>query len=75
MLRHGLVPEDAEREEMDIEDEEVDVPQHESIGIVKSWQTDGAETEELVSFLEAKGKFMPAGGDGFTADKSKMCNH
>ncbi len=30
---------------------------------------------ELVAFLEAKGKFMPTGGDGFTADKSKMCNH
>lgn len=30
---------------------------------------------ELVAFLEAKGKFMPASGDGFTADKSKMCNH
>ena len=30
---------------------------------------------ELVAFLEAKGKFMPAGGDGFTADRSKMCNH
>ena len=30
---------------------------------------------ELVAFLEAKGKFMPAGGDGFSADRSKMCNH
>lgn len=30
---------------------------------------------ELVDFLSAKGKFMPASGDGFTADKSKMCNH
>jgi len=30
---------------------------------------------ELVDFLEAKGKFMPAQGDGFTADKTKMCNH
>ncbi len=49
MLRHGLMPEDEEREEMDIEDEEVDVPQHESIGIVKSWQTDGAETSESYS--------------------------
>lgn len=49
MLRHGLVPEDEEREEMEIEDEEVDVPQHESIGIVKSWQTDGAETTESYS--------------------------
>lgn len=49
MLRHGLVPEDEEREEMEIEDEEVDVPQHESIGFVKSWQTDGAETTESYS--------------------------
>lgn len=49
MLRHGLVPEDEEREEMEIEDEEVDVPQHESIGVVKSWQTDGAETTESYS--------------------------
>lgn len=30
---------------------------------------------ELVAFLEAKGKFMPASNHGFTADKSKMCNH
>lgn len=45
MLRNGLAPEDDEREEVDI-DEEVDVPQHESIGFVKSWQTDGAETTE-----------------------------
>ncbi len=29
---------------------------------------------ELVDFLEAKGKFMPAEA-GFTADKTKMCNH
>lgn len=49
LLRHDLVPEDEEREEMEIEDEEVDVPQHESIGIVKSWQTDGAETTESYS--------------------------
>ncbi len=31
---------------------------------------------ELVDFLEARGKFMPAGGpDGFTVDTSKVCNH
>ena len=29
---------------------------------------------ELVAFLEAKGKFMPA-GEGFTADPSKRCSH
>jgi len=30
---------------------------------------------ELVDFLEARGKFMPAAREGFTADLSKMCNH
>ena len=31
---------------------------------------------ELVDFLEARGKFMPAGGaDNFTVDTSKVCNH
>lgn len=30
---------------------------------------------ELVDFLEGRGKFMPAGGDGFTADQSKVCGH
>lgn len=49
ILRHGLVPKDEEREELKVEDMEVDVPQHESIGIVKSWQTDGAETTESYS--------------------------
>lgn len=29
---------------------------------------------ELVSFLEARGKFMSA-TDGFTADRSKVCHH
>lgn len=45
-LRNGLISQD---EECDVEQEldmEVDVPQHHSIGIVKSWQTDGAETTE-----------------------------
>lgn len=48
MLRSGLLSEDEEREEPE-KDEEVDVPQHVSIGIVKSWQTDGAETTESYS--------------------------
>lgn len=29
---------------------------------------------ELVDFLEARGKFMPA-SEGFTADRSKVCRH
>jgi len=49
MLRHGLLPEDDYREEIETEYEEVDVPQHESIGIIKSWQTDGSETTESYS--------------------------
>lgn len=31
--------------------------------------------DELIEFLKAKGKFMPADGNGFTVDKSKVCNH
>lgn len=30
---------------------------------------------ELVDFLYAKGKFMPAEADGFTVDASKVCKH
>lgn len=30
---------------------------------------------ELVDFLYAKGKFMPAETDGFTVDASKVCKH
>ena len=30
---------------------------------------------ELVDFLEARGKFMPAASDSFTVDTSKICNH
>lgn len=37
--------------------------------------TENLTAKELVDFLEAKGKFMPANGNAFTADKSKMCNH
>ena len=49
IMRNGLLPQatDAELEEdrnrEDLETE-VDVPQHISIGRVKSWQIDGAET-------------------------------
>ncbi|MDO4496677.1 MAG: hypothetical protein Q4B58_02415 [Bacteroidales bacterium] len=47
MLSHNLLPYDDVPEENDIdEDTEVDVPQHESIGTVLSWQIDGAETTE-----------------------------
>ncbi len=30
---------------------------------------------ELVDFLAAKGKFMPATDNNFTVDKSKVCKH
>lgn len=33
------------------------------------------DAEQLVDFLESKGKFMPAQGNGFTVDESKICNH
>ncbi len=36
---------------------------------------DGMTASELVDFLEARGKFMPAVTAGFTVDKSKVCNH
>lgn len=36
---------------------------------------EGMTASELVDFLEAKGKFMPADAAGFTVDKSKVCNH
>ena len=35
---------------------------------------DNLDADQLISFLKAKGKFMPA-EDGFTVDKSKVCNH
>lgn len=31
--------------------------------------------EELVTFLEERGKFKPATADGFTVDVTKVCNH
>ncbi len=31
--------------------------------------------EELVTFLEERGKFKPAGTDYFTVDITKVCNH
>lgn len=52
MLKHDMTlnEEDFEEEQYDEEeDEEIDVPQHQSIGTVKSWQTDGAETTESYS--------------------------
>lgn len=30
---------------------------------------------ELVDFLEARGKFMPASEGGMTVDITKVCNH
>ena len=35
---------------------------------------DNMDADRLIEFLKAKGKFMPA-GEGFTVDKSKVCNH
>ena len=34
---------------------------------------EGMTAEELVDFLEARGKFMPSNNDDFTVDTSKIC--
>lgn len=36
---------------------------------------DGMTAEELVDFLEVRGKFMPSGNKDFTVDTTKICNH
>jgi len=36
---------------------------------------EGMTAEELVDFLEQRGKFQPAQQEGFTVDTSKICNH
>ncbi len=37
---------------------------------------EGMTAAELVDFLAARGKFMPAGGaEDFTVDITKVCNH
>ncbi len=37
---------------------------------------EGMTAAELVDFLEARGKFMPAAGkEDFTVDITKVCNH
>lgn len=36
--------------------------------------SDNMDAYELIDFLKKKGKFMPL-NDGFTVDKSKVCNH
>lgn len=41
----------------------------------RTCHAEGMTATELVDFLEARGKFMPAGDNAFTADMSKMCNH
>ncbi len=68
MLRNDLVPQDDERTELEV-DEEVDVPQHISIGIVKSWQTDGAETTE--SYAKEDVELLLAIADKYKVDKNK----
>ena len=35
---------------------------------------DNMNVDELISFLKEKGKFMPT-AEGFTVDKSKVCDH
>lgn len=35
---------------------------------------DNMNVDELIAFLKEKGKFMPT-TDGFTVDKSKVCDH
>lgn len=73
IMRKGLLPQatDAELEEdrrWEEMETEVDVPQHVSIGRVKSWQIDGAETWESYSredaeMLVALGESYRAGAD------------
>lgn len=55
LLKRGLLPED-DGHGGDVPQEEtmVDVPQHESIGTVLSWQTDGTETTESYSVEDVK---------------------
>ena len=36
---------------------------------------DGMTAEELVDFLEVRGKFMLSGNEDFTVDTTKICNH
>lgn len=54
LLKNVLLPSDTEQDDIMIDDIEVDVPQHESIGTVRSWQTDGAETTESYSLEDAE---------------------
>lgn len=36
---------------------------------------EGMTAAQLADFLEQRGKFKPAGSDGFTVDASKVCSH
>ena len=53
LMRHHLLPCLKDWDEMEVtdtdEEVEVDIPQHEAIGRVKSWQLDGSETYETYS--------------------------
>lgn len=53
LMRHHLLPCIKDWDEMEVpdadEEVEVDIPQHEAIGRVKSWQLDGSETYETYS--------------------------
>lgn len=57
LMSHQLLPSSEEIENPDLNAEEeqyIDVPQHESIGTVRSWQTDGAETTESYSAADVQ---------------------
>lgn len=36
---------------------------------------EGMDAEQLVTFLEERGKFRPSGNETFTVDSTKICNH
>lgn len=36
---------------------------------------EGMTAAQLVDFLEARGKFMPASANQFTVDETKICKH
>lgn len=76
LLRRDRLPEASESDllqdqQLDEQNFEVDVPQHHSIGRVKSWQTDGSETwesyaqedvDQLLRIAENYRKGVPADG-------------
>ena len=65
LMRHHLLPCLKDWDEMNVpdtdEEVEVDIPQHEAIGKVKSWQLDGSETYETYSKEDVKHLLSLAG--------------